>query len=88
MSALRGYGSRAQQRQAALNRVRQDKGSPGTDGTTADELPTYLVNHWEAIPAQLLYGSYQPKPVRRPGLPISPRKARRTPTLTRVRSLS
>ena len=36
---------------AALKRVRQNKGSPGTDEMTVDELPTYLVNHWEAIRA-------------------------------------
>jgi RNA-directed DNA polymerase len=56
---------------AALKRVRQNKGSPGTDGMTVDELPTYLVNHWEAIRAQLLDGSYQPKPVRRQEIPKS-----------------
>jgi len=56
---------------AALKRVRQNKGQPGTDGMTVDELPTYLVNHWEAIRAQLLDGSYQPKPVRRQEIPKS-----------------
>jgi hypothetical protein len=56
---------------AALKRVRQNKGGPGTDGMTVDELPTYLVNHWEAIRAQLLDGTYQPKPVRRQEIPKS-----------------
>jgi group II intron reverse transcriptase/maturase len=56
---------------AALKRVRQNKGSPGIDGMTVDELPTYLVNHWEAIRAQLLDGTYQPKPVRRQEIPKS-----------------
>src|SRR5437867_9358901 len=49
---------------AALKRVRQNKGSPGVDGMTVDELPKYLVDNWETIRAQLLAGTYQPKPVR------------------------
>ena len=52
---------------AALKRVRQNKGSPGIDGMTVDELPPYLVENWEAIRAQLLAGTYQPKPVREAG---------------------
>jgi group II intron reverse transcriptase/maturase len=56
---------------AALKRVRQNKGSPGTDGMTVDELPAHLVQHWEAIRAQLLDGTYQPKPVRRQEIPKS-----------------
>lgn len=51
--------------QAALKRVRKNKGSPGVDGMTVDELPKYLVEHWEELRAQLLAGTYQPKPVRR-----------------------
>jgi retron-type reverse transcriptase len=47
---------------AALKRVRQNKGSPGVDGMTVDELPKHLVENWEAIRAQLLDGNYQPKP--------------------------
>jgi RNA-directed DNA polymerase len=50
---------------AALRRVRQNKGSPGVDGMTVDELPRYLVTHWEEIRAQLLEGTYQPLPVRK-----------------------
>ena len=56
---------------AALKRVKQNKGSPGIDGMTVDELPAYLVQHWEAIRAQLLDGTYQPKPVRRQEIPKS-----------------
>ncbi len=51
--------------QAALKRVRKNKGSPGVDGMTVDELPQYLAEHWEELRAQLLAGTYQPKPVRR-----------------------
>ena len=50
---------------AALKRVRQNRGSPGIDGMTVEELPNYLAEHWEAIRAQLLAGTYQPQPVRR-----------------------
>ena len=39
---------------AALKRVRQNRGSPGIDGMTVEELPNYLAEHWEAIRAQLL----------------------------------
>jgi RNA-directed DNA polymerase len=56
---------------AALKRVKQNKGSPGIDGMTVNELPKYLVEHWEAIRAQLLDGTYQPKPVRRQEIPKS-----------------
>jgi RNA-directed DNA polymerase len=49
----------------ALKRVRQNKGSPGIDGMTVDELPKHLVDHWEEIREQLLAGTYQPAPVKR-----------------------
>ena len=51
--------------QAALKRVRKNKGSPGVDGMTVGELPQYLAEHWEELRAQLLTGAYQPKPIRR-----------------------
>ncbi len=54
---------------AALRRVRQNKGSPGIDGMTVDDLPTHLATEWEAIRAQLLAGTYQPQPVRRQEIP-------------------
>ena len=57
--------------QAALKRVRQNKGSPGVDGMTVEELPTYLAEHWEHIRAQLLEGTYQPKLVRAAEIPKS-----------------
>jgi RNA-directed DNA polymerase len=56
---------------AALKRVKQNKGSPGVDGMTVDELPEYLADHWEAIREQLLAGTYQPKPVKRQEIPKS-----------------
>ena len=49
----------------ALRRVRSNKGSPGIDGMTVDELPGYLKQHWPAIREQLLTGTYKPQAVRR-----------------------
>jgi RNA-directed DNA polymerase len=54
---------------AALKRVRQNKGSPGIDGMTVDELPVYLATAWPEIREQLLAGTYQPQPVRRWEIP-------------------
>ena len=56
---------------AALKRVKQNKGSPGIDGMTVDELPKYLLDNWCGLRAQLLDGTYQPKPVRRQEIPKS-----------------
>lgn len=50
---------------SALKRVRKNKGSPGIDGMTVDELTPYLVKEWPRLREELLAGSYQPKPVRR-----------------------
>jgi RNA-directed DNA polymerase len=52
-------------RRAALKRVRSNRGSPGIDGMTVDELPEYLEQHWPAIREQLMSGTYEPKPVKR-----------------------
>ena len=49
----------------ALQQVKTNKGSPGIDGMTVEELPGYLQQHWPAIREQLLNGTYEPKPVRR-----------------------
>jgi group II intron reverse transcriptase/maturase len=57
--------------QAALKRVKQNQGSPGVDGMAVDELPEYLAENWERIRAQLLEGTYQPKPVREVEIPKS-----------------
>ena len=34
----------------ALRRVKANKGSPGIDGMKVGELPSYLKQHWLAIP--------------------------------------
>ena len=56
---------------AALKRVRQNKGSPGIDGMTVDELPKYLAENWIQIREELLEGKYQPQPVREVEIPKS-----------------
>ena len=53
----------------ALERVKANKGSPGVDGMTVDELPEYLKRHGLEIGEQLRNGTYQPKPVRRVEIP-------------------
>ncbi len=54
---------------AALARVRENRGSPGVDGMTVEELPQYLMEHWPEVREQLLAGTYQPKAVRRREIP-------------------
>jgi RNA-directed DNA polymerase len=54
---------------AALARVRENRGSPGVDGMTVDELPQYLMEHWEEVREQLLDRTYQPKAVLRREIP-------------------
>jgi group II intron reverse transcriptase/maturase len=53
----------------ALAQVVRNKGAPGIDGMTVDELGEHLKTHWPGIRAQLAAGSYYPKPVRRVEIP-------------------
>ena len=53
----------------ALARVRRNKGAPGVDGMTVDELGNYLKSHWPEIRTRLLGGTYVPQPVRRVEIP-------------------
>jgi RNA-directed DNA polymerase len=55
----------------ALKRVRRNKGSPGIDGMTVEQLEPYLREHWKQIREQLLAGSYQPSAVKRQLIPKS-----------------
>jgi RNA-directed DNA polymerase len=50
---------------AALRRVKANKGSPGVDGMTVQQLPGYLTEHWPALRDQVLQGTYRPQPVKR-----------------------
>ena len=53
----------------ALQRVKANKGSPGVDGMTVEELPDYLKQQGLEIGEQLRNGTYQPQPVRRMEIP-------------------
>src|SRR5262252_8389618 len=53
----------------ALQRIKANKGSPGVDGMTVEELPEYLKQHGLAIGEQLRNGTYEPQPVRRVEVP-------------------
>lgn len=57
--------------QAALKRVKQNKGGPGIDGMTVEELPDYLRDEWPVLREQLLAGHYQPQAVQRRAIPKS-----------------
>ena len=62
--------------QRALKQVRRNKGVPGIDGMTVDELPDYLRDHWLEIRAQLDAGSYRPQSVLRVEIPKGDGKTR------------
>jgi group II intron reverse transcriptase/maturase len=51
--------------------VRRNKGSPGIDGMTVEELERHLSEHWQAIRGQLLAGSYRPSAVKQQLIPKS-----------------
>ena len=53
----------------ALRRVKANKGSPGVDGMTVNQLDDYLKQHWPTIREELLSGTYKPKPVKRVEIP-------------------
>lgn len=53
----------------ALKRVRQNKGSPGIDGMTVEELHVYLVANWIRIREELLAGTFRPQPVKQQMIP-------------------
>jgi RNA-directed DNA polymerase len=53
----------------ALTQVKRNKGAAGIDRMSVDALPPYLQQHWPMIRAQLLDGTYKPKPVRRVEIP-------------------
>jgi RNA-directed DNA polymerase len=53
----------------ALRRVKANKGSPGVDGMTVNQLDDYLKQQWPTILEQLLSGTYKPKPVKRVEIP-------------------
>ncbi len=52
-----------------LKRVEANRGAPGIDGISTDQLRDYIRTHWSSIRAQLLEGTYRLAPVRRVEIP-------------------
>lgn len=69
MSDLMGKVVSRRNLQVALKRVRKNKGSPGINGMTVEELPDHLRENWPALREQLLAGRYQPCAVKRQLIP-------------------
>ncbi len=68
----------------AYQRVKANKGAPGVDGMTVDDLSGWLAEHREELVASLLEGSYQPQLVRgveipKPGGGVTHHRHRDTP---------
>lgn len=53
----------------AYKRVKSNKGSPGVDGITVEELGDWIRSNKEQLLKSLLDGSYQPQPVRKVEIP-------------------
>jgi RNA-directed DNA polymerase len=53
----------------ALKRVRANKGAPGIDGMTVNDLGPHLKAHWIQIREELLRGRYEPSAVRGVDIP-------------------
>ncbi len=53
----------------AWQRVKSNKGAPGSAGMSLEDCPAYAREHWQEIRQSLLNGSYQPRPVRRVVIP-------------------
>ena len=55
--------------QAAYRRVLQNKGAPGSDAISVEQLGAFLRAHWPRIKERLCQGTYEPMPVRRVKIP-------------------
>jgi RNA-directed DNA polymerase len=53
----------------ALRQVEANKGSPGVDGVTVEDLRRHLREYWPRIREELLEGRYEPQPVRKVEIP-------------------
>ena len=53
----------------AYAQVKRNKGGPGSDGMTVEDLLAYLQQHWATIGPALLDGTYPPQPVKRVEIP-------------------
>jgi len=56
---------------AALKAVMRNKGVPGIDRMTTEQLKEHLERHWNVIKEKLLTGTYAPAPVKRVEIPKS-----------------
>ncbi len=54
---------------SAFRRVRSNRGAPGIDGTTVEQLGDYLKVEWPRIREKLLKGTYRPMAVRQVEIP-------------------
>lgn len=53
----------------ALRRIRANRGAPGIDGMSTEELAPWLAEHWPEVRTALDEGTYRPAPVRRVSIP-------------------
>ena len=53
----------------AFKRVIANKGAPGIDGMTVDDLKQWLIESWHRVKEELLSGRYKPQPVRKVEIP-------------------
>lgn len=60
----------------AVKKVRSNKGAPGVDKMTVNEIDTYFEAHKEAIKASIMEMKYKPQPVRRVYIPKANGKQR------------
>ena len=61
--------SRQNMLKALRRRVEQNRGAPGIDNLTVENLRLYLCQNWLSIREQLLKGEYKPQPVLRVEIP-------------------
>lgn len=53
----------------SIHKVKANKGAPGIDKMTVNEIEGYFKEHYDEIKASILNGSYKPQPVRRVYIP-------------------
>lgn len=58
-----------QNMEAAIKAVARNKGAPGVDGVTVNEIDKMLEKEWRKTKQEILEGKYRPKPVRKVEIP-------------------
>ena len=53
----------------ALKRVESNRGAPGVDGLTTEEIRAYIFAHPGELRSAILTGKYRPSPVKRVSIP-------------------